>query len=43
MNIIAINGQEITLGCFVNLQVKIACVYNGIFAKINNHYNAITH
>ena len=23
--------------------MKTACVYNGIFAKINNYYNAITH
>ena len=23
--------------------MKTACVYNGIFAKINSYYNAITH
>ena len=43
MSIITINTYEITLGCFVNLHIKIARVYNGIFAKINNHYNTITH
>ena len=43
MNIIAINGYEMTLGCFVNLHIKMACVYNGISAKISNYYNAITH
>ena len=37
------NGQEITLFCIVKLHIKAACVYNGKFAKINNHYNAITH
>ena len=43
MNIIVINGKEISLGCFVNLHIKTACVYNGIFAKISNYYNTITH
>ena len=43
MNIIAINGREITLGCFINLHIKTARVYNGKFIKINNYYNAITH
>ena len=43
MNIIAVNGWEITLGCFVNLHMKTACVYNGIFAKSNSYYNSITH
>ena len=43
MSIITINRYEITLGCFVNLHIKMACVYNGIFAKINIHYHAIIH
>ena len=43
MNIITINRYEITLGCFVNLYRKTGCIYNEAFAKINNHYNAITH
>ena len=43
MDIIAVNGQEITLGCFVNLHTKTACVPNGIFAKINKYYVSITH
>ena len=43
MNIIAINGLEITLGCFVNLHIKMACVHNGIFAKISSYYNVITY
>ena len=42
MDIIAVNGQEISLGCFVNLP-KTACVPNGIFAKINKYYDSITH
>ena len=41
--IIAVNGQEISLGCFVNLHTKTACVPNGIFAKINKYYDSITH
>ena len=43
MNIIAVNGWEITLGCFVNLHKKTTCIYNGIFAKINSYYNAIAY
>ena len=43
MDIIAVNGQEISLGCFVNLHTKTACVPNGIFAKINKYYASITH
>ena len=43
MNIIAVNGCEITLGCFVNLHKKTACIYNEIFTKTNSNYNAITH
>ena len=43
MDIIADNGQEISLGCFVNLHMKTACVPNGIFAKINKYYVSITH
>ena len=42
MDIIAINGQEISLGCFVNLHTKAACVSNGIIAKINKYYVSIT-
>ena len=42
MDIIAGNGQEITLGCFVNLHMKMACVSNGIIAKINKYYVSIT-
>ena len=43
MDIIVVNGQEISLGCFVNLHTKTACVPNGIFAKINKYYGSITH
>ena len=43
MDTIADNGQEISLGCFVNLYTKTACVPNGIFAKINKYYVSITH
>ena len=42
MDIIAINGQEISLGCFVNSHTKAACVSNGIIAKINKYYVSIT-
>ena len=35
--------KEISLGCFVNLHMKTACVPNGIFAKINKYYVSITH
>ena len=41
MDIIAVNGQEISLGCFVNFHMKMACVPNGIFAKINKYYGSI--
>ena len=41
MNIIVINGQEITLGSFVNLHGKTVYVYNGIFTKINKYYDII--
>ena len=43
MDIIAVNGQEISLGCFVNLHKKTVYVYNGIFAKISNYYDTIMH
>ena len=43
MDIISVNGQEISLGCLVNLHTKTACVSNGIFAKINKYYDSITH
>ena len=43
MDIITVNGHEISLGCFVNLHAKTACVYNVIFAKISNYYDTITH
>ena len=43
MDIIVVNGQEISLGCFVNLHMKMACVPNGIFAKINKYYGSITY
>ena len=43
MDIIAVNGQEISLGCFVNLHKKTVYVCNGIFAKISNYYDTITH
>ena len=42
MDIIAVNGQEISLGCFVNSHTKAACVSNGIIAKINKYYVSIT-
>ena len=38
MDIIADNGQEISLGCFANLHTKMVCVRNGLFAKINKYY-----
>ena len=41
MNIIALNGQEISLGCFVNLHEKTVYTYNGICTKINKYYDAI--
>ena len=43
MDIIAVNGYEISLGGFVNLHMKTARVPNGIFAKINKYYVSITH
>ena len=43
MDIIAVNGQEISLGYFVNLHKKTVYVYNGIFAKISNYYVTITY
>ena len=43
MDIIAVNGYEISLGCFVNLHKKTVYVYNGIFAKISSYYSTITH
>ena len=43
MDIIAVNGQEISLGYFVNLHKKTVYVYNGIFAKISNYYDTIMH
>ena len=30
MNIIAVNGEEITLGYFVNLHMKMVYTHNGI-------------
>ena len=42
MNIIADNGQEISLGCCVNLHTKTVCVRNGLFVKINKYYVSIT-
>ena len=35
--------KKYSLGCFVNLHTKTACVPNGIFAKINKYYDSITH
>ena len=42
MDIIADNGQEISLGCCVNLHMKTVCVRNGLFVKINKYYVSIT-
>ena len=42
MDIIAINGQEISLGCFVNSHTKTVRVRNGLFVKINKYYVSIT-
>ena len=42
MDIIADNGQEISLGCCVNLHTKTVCVRNGLFVKINKYYVSIT-
>ena len=41
MNIIAVNGSEITLGYFVNLHEKMVYTHNGILTKINKYYDAI--
>ena len=41
MNIIAINGHEISLGGLVNLHEKTVYTHNGLFAKINKYYEAI--
>ena len=43
MNIITVNGSEISLGCFVNLHKKMIYTYNGIIVKISNYYGAITY
>ena len=43
MDIIAVNGSEISLGCLVNLHKKMVYAYNGIIAKINNYYVTITY
>ena len=42
MDIIADNGQEISLGCCVNLHTKTVRVRNGLFVKINKYYVSIT-
>ena len=42
MDIIADNGQEISLGCCVNLHTKTVYVRNGLFVKINKYYVSIT-
>ena len=39
----AVNGPELSLGCFVNLHKKTVYVYNGIFVKISNYYDTIMH
>ena len=43
MNIIAVNGQEITLGHFVTLHEETVYTHNGIFTKINKDYDTITY
>ena len=43
MNVIAINGQKITLGCFVNLHEKTIYTNNGIFTKISKYYDVISY
>ena len=43
MNVIAINGQEITLGCFVNLHEKTGYNNNGRFTKISKYYDVISY
>ena len=42
MDIIADNGQEISLCCCVNLHTKTVYVRNGLFVKINKYYASIT-
>ena len=42
MDIIADNGQEISLCCFINLHTKTVGVRNGLFVKINKYYASIT-
>ena len=43
MDIIAVNGQEISLGHFINLHTKKVCVRNGLFTKIDKYYVFIIH
>ena len=43
MDIISVNGSEISLGCFVNLHKKTIYASNGIIVKISNYYDAITY
>ena len=43
MDIIAVNGQEISLGRFINLHTKTVCVRNGLFTKIDKYYVFIIH
>ena len=43
MDIITVNGSEISLGCFVNLHKKMIYAYNEIIVKISNYYDAITY
>ena len=43
MDIITVNGSEISLGCFFNLHKKTIYAYNGIIVKISNYYDAITY
>ena len=42
MDIIADNGQGISLCCFINLHTKTVGVRNGLFVKINKYYASIT-
>ena len=42
MDIIAVNGQGISLGRFINLHAKTVGVRNGLFVKINKYYASIT-
>ena len=43
MDIITVNGSEISLGCFVNLHKKMIYAYNGLIVKISNYYDATTY